>query len=361
MTDFIIYPTFILLFAIFLSSFLFKRYLVVAKRYNLYKGYNERSSHTGQVYTGAGILLAFVLIVGNLVLDSISVFDFDSLNIIIMSSVLVSILGFYDDFMEISAFHKYIILLFIIVMTINSGLGPDPASSIINNLRGFLGIYEIPYFAALLFTSFVYLAIINAVNLMDGIDSYLAVYCSLLFVLFGLLFLNVNSLTLALICLLLLASLSVFIRYNISTNKKLFVGDAGSLFLGFWIAYFLVIFINFPSYVGYLNIFPTQAENLPVLAVAIINVPVLDTLRVMLIRILKGKSPFAADRNHIHHIFIDKGFTHVKTSILLCMINLFNLCIIFALEPLFDSLKLTLIFIAINLIWFFIFQSIKKK
>lgn len=359
MTDLIIYPIVILLFAIFLSSFLFKRYLVVAKRYNLYKGFNERSSHTGQVYTGAGILIAFVVLVANIVLDSVSVFDFDSINVIIISSILVSILGFYDDFMEISAFHKYIILTFIIVMTINSG--SDNGFSVMYNLHGFLGIYEIPYYVGLVFTSFVYLAVINAVNLMDGIDSYLAIYCSIICILFGVIFINGGFATNALVCLLILGSLSVFIRYNISKKKKLFVGDAGSLFLGFWIAYFLVKFINLFDYTGYLKLFPMKAENLPVLAVAIINLPILDTLRVMLVRILKRKSPFAADRNHIHHIFIDKGFTHVKTSILLCMINLLNLSIIFLLEPLFDSFELTLIYIGINLIWFFIFQIIKNK
>ena len=84
------------MFALFLSSFLFKRYIIVAKKYNLYKGYNDRSSHSGQVYTGSGILLAFVLLVADIVLDTISIFDFNSINIVITSSVLVAILGFYD-------------------------------------------------------------------------------------------------------------------------------------------------------------------------------------------------------------------------------------------------------------------------
>lgn len=358
MNEYFIYGLIILLFALFLSSFLFKRYIVVAKRYNLFKGYNDRSSHTGQVYTGSGILLAFVLLVANIVLDTVSIFDFNSLNIVIISSLLVSILGFYDDFMEISAFHKYIMLLFIIGMTINSGTQND---NIIINLNGFLGINEIPYWLGLAFTVFVYLAVINAINLMDGIDTYLAVYCSLVCALFGIVFLNGGETTYALICVLIIASLSIFIRYNLSKTKKLFVGDAGSLFLGFWIAYFLVIRINAFDYDGYYNFFSTKIENLPVLAVSIINLPVLDTLRVMLLRILKRKSPFAADRNHIHHIFIDKGFTHLKTCLLLCMINFLNLAVVFLLEPAFNSFELTFIFIGINLFWFLFFEKIKRK
>jgi len=370
MNEYFAYGFIILLFTLFLSSFLFKRYIVVAKKYNLFKGYNERSSHSGHVYTGSGILLAFVLLVANIVLDTISVFDFNSINIVIISSVLISILGFYDDFMEISAFHKYIILLFIIGMTINTGSLND---NIIVNLNGFLGINEIPYWLGLSFTAFVYLAVINSINLMDGIDTYLAIYCSLVCVLLALIFLNGLYITYSLICLLIIASLSIFVRYNISKKKKLFVGDAGSLFLGFWIAYFLVILINSSNYIGLrehsqqilsflpYDLFSIKAENLPILVVSIINLPVLDTLRVMLVRALKGKSPFAADRNHIHHIFINAGFTHVKTCLLLCMINFLNLSIIFFLEPLFKSVELTLIYIGINLFWIFVFEIIKRK
>ena len=359
MNENFIYVTVILFFAILLSSFLFKRYIIVAKKYNLYKGYNERSSHTGQVYTGAGIILGLVLLVGNIVLGSISVFNFDYLNVIIVSSLLISFLGFYDDFMEISAFHKYIILLFIIIMIINSG--PETDKNIIINLHGFFNIYEIPYAVGLIFTCFVFLAVINAVNLMDGIDTYLAVFCSLICALFGLIFINGGYTTIPLVCLILIAGLSVFIRYNVSKKKKLFVGDAGSLFLGFWIAYFLVLFINFDNYIGYQNMFSIKNENLPVIAVAIINLPVLDTIRVMLIRVMNGNSPFAADRNHIHHIFISAGFTHVRTSIILCMINFLNLFIIISLEPLYNSFKLTFVFVGINLFWFVVFRMIKNN
>jgi len=243
-------------------------------------------------------------------------------------------------------------------MNINTGTLND---NIIINLHGFLGVYDIPYWAGLAFTGFVYLAVINAINLMDGIDTYLAVFCSIVFLLFGIIFLNGSKITYALICLLIITSLSVFIRYNVSKTKKLFVGDAGSLFLGFWIAYFLVIRINSMDYEGYYNFFSTKVENLAVLAVAFINIPVLDTLRVMLVRILKRKSPFTADRSHIHHIFIDKGFTHVKTCLLLCMINFLNLSIIFLAEPFYNSFELTLIYIGINLLWFLIFEIIKRK
>jgi UDP-N-acetylmuramyl pentapeptide phosphotransferase/UDP-N-acetylglucosamine-1-phosphate transferase len=242
-------------------------------------------------------------------------------------------------------------------MTINTGTLND---NNITNLNGFLGLHEIPYWLGLSFTAFVYLAVINAINLMDGIDTYLAIFCSLVCILLGLIFLNVGIIIYSLICLLIIASLSVFLRYNISKKNKLFIGDAGSLFLGFWIAYFLVKLINITPGEGFYKFF-RKSDNIPVLVVAIINLPVLDTLRVMLVRVLKRKSPFSADRNHIHHIFIDNGYTHVKTSLLLCMINFLNLAVIFLLEPLFNSFELTLVYIGINLFWVSVFELIKRK
>ena len=105
MNEYFLYGLIILLFTLFLSSFLFKRYIIVARRYNLYKGYNERSSHSGQVYTGAGILLAFVLSTAQIVLDTISIFDFNSISIDIHCDYKSQ----YNVLMKCRYFHKIII------------------------------------------------------------------------------------------------------------------------------------------------------------------------------------------------------------------------------------------------------------
>ena len=113
--------------------------------------------------------------------------------------------------------------------------------------------------------------------------------------------------------------------------------------------------------IGNSNLFSLKLENFPVIAVAIINVPVLDTLRVMTIRILKGKSPFSADRNHIHHVFIDHGISHIRTAFMLCIINIINLAIIFSLEPIFSSYELTIVYFVINIITFILIERLKKS
>ena len=107
----------------------------------------------------------------------------------------------------------------------------------------------------------------------------------------------------------------MFLRYNFHKGKKLFVGDAGSLFIGFWIATFLITYITSAPNSVLIDVFSIDINNVPVIAISMISIPVLDTLRVMLVRILNKRSPFGADRNHLHHILLDSGMTHLRTSL----------------------------------------------
>ena len=102
-------------------------------------------------------------------------------------------------------------------------------------------------------------------------------------------------------------------------------------------------------------------ENIPVIAISMISIPVLDTLRVMLVRLLNKKSPFVADRNHLHHILLDSGMTHLRTSLFLTIINWFNCIAIFLMEQNFNSIELTIIYIFISLFWYVFFEYINRK
>ena len=199
----------------------------------------------------------------------------------------------------------------------------------------------------------------NAINLIDGIDGYMSIFSSVLFA--ALFFINdLNAYyTHSIVSIIFIASMLVFLKHNFSRKQKLFVGDAGSLFLGFWIANFLILFITSAPEANIVNVFSIKLENIPVLAIASINVPVLDTLRVMAVRVINKKSPFSADRNHLHHILIDKNISHLRTSLILCLINAINLILIFLLEPSFNSIELTGIYIGVSLIWFGFFEYLK--
>ena len=276
------------------------------------------------------------------------------------ASILVSVIGLYDDFQDLRAFQKYMVLSFLIAMTVYSGQSPDGDYGIITNLNGFLGINEISYLVGFFFTCFVYLSIMNAINLIDGIDGYMSIFCILLFV--ALFFINdLNGYyTHSVVSVVFVSSMLVFLKHNFSRKKKLFVGDAGSLFFGFWIANFLILFITSSPVANIVDVFSIKLENIPVLAIASINIPVLDTLRVMAVRVINKKSPFSADRNHLHHILIDKNISHLRTSLILCLINTINLILIFLLEPSFNSIELTGIYIGTSLIWFGFFEYLKR-
>ena len=357
-----IYYLGLLVLTVFLSKFVFRRYIGFAKRYNLVKSTNARASHKGLVFTGGGVVYAAVIMVSAVVLDNLDFVGFAALSPVIGTSILIAVLGFYDDFTDITAFHKYIILTFLVSMLVYSFYLTGSGFDIISNLNGFLGVYELGPVLSFVFTCFVYLSIMNAINLTDGIDGYLAIFS----IFFFLSFLYMNDIndfyTLNSISAIIIASSAIFLRYNFSKKgKKLFVGDAGSLFIGFWMAYYLIHYISTASTANLVDVFSIKLENIPVIAISLISIPVLDTLRVMLVRVLNKKSPFSADTNHLHHILLNSGMTHLRTSLFLTFINCFNCVVIFLVEPNFNSKELTLIYITISLAWYFFFEYMNRK
>ena len=169
---FLVYYLGLLLAIIFLSRFVFRKYIQFAKNYNLKKSSNERAVHKGVVFTGGGIVYAAVIMVATVILDNLDFLEFSNFSPIVATAILVSMLGFYDDFIEISAFNKYIVLTFLILMLLYS----NATIPVIQNLNGFFGLNNIGFIPGLIFTSFVYLSIMNAINLTDGIDGYLAIF-----------------------------------------------------------------------------------------------------------------------------------------------------------------------------------------
>ena len=354
---FFIYYLGLLIAILFLSRFIFRKYIHFAKIYNLKKSSNERAAHKGFVFTGGGVVFAAVVMVAAVILDNLDFVEFSNFSPIVATAILVSILGFYDDFIDISAFNKYIVLTFLILMLLYS----NATLPIIQSLNGFLGFNDIGFIPGLIFTSFVYLSIMNAINLTDGIDGYLAIFSISFFS--SMLFTNhINGFyTLTSVSIIIIGSSSIFIRYNFHKGKKLFLGDAGSLFIGFWIATYLITYITSASASNLVDVFSIKLENVPVIAISMISIPVLDTLRVMLVRLSNKTSPFTADRNHLHHILLDTGMSHLRTSLLLTAINWFNCIVIFLIEQNFNSKELTTIYIIISLFWYLFFEYKKMR
>jgi UDP-GlcNAc:undecaprenyl-phosphate GlcNAc-1-phosphate transferase len=121
-------------------------------------------------------------------------------------------------------------------------------------------------------------------------------------------------------------SLLGFLRFNFSRTSKIFMGDTGSLIVGYLLSIFAVEFLSLN--VGYLHD-PNAYFNAPIIVLVLLIVPIFDTLRVFIVRIVKGGSPFIADRNHMHHILIDSGLNHFWASFTLWMVTIVNSTLFF--------------------------------
>ncbi len=189
------------------------------------------------------------------------------------------------------------------------------------NFRGFLWIFELNHFFGVFLSIFITVAIINAFNLLDGIDGLAAIIAKLIFLFFFVFFFKLNFYFLAFLNVVLLGTLLAFFRFNISEKHKIFMGDTGSMIIGFMISIMTIFALSMKSEViEHLN-FPPQ--NLPFLLFAVLFMPIFDTARVIVLRLLQKKSPFQPDRQHIHHVLLDyMKVSHVKISLLLAFVNL---------------------------------------
>ncbi len=223
--------------------------------------------------------------------------------------VIIFLLGLKDDIVSIDPYKKLIgqiIAAFLVVIW---------GKIQINNLHGLLGIHHLPYLVGVLLTVFVIIVIINSFNLIDGIDGLAGGIGVIASLTFGTLFLLRGDYPLAIISFSLTGSLLGFLRYNFSP-ASIFMGDSGSLVVGFVLSILCIELLNREQISDTNLIYFT-----PPIALAILIIPLADTLRVFIIRIMQKKSPFHADRNHIHHLLLQIGFNHRKASITLYTVN----------------------------------------
>ena len=283
----------------------------VAMMKHLYDEPEDRSSHATRVPTlgGVSIFAAFIITISLYAQERFV--DFDLLN---ASMVILFFFGIKDDILMISPIKK---LLAQIVSALMISIGSDVR---IPQMFDILGFSEIPYWVSILITVFVIILIINSYNLIDGVDGLSASAAIFSSSIFGLWFYINGYYSMSMVSFTLIGSLFAFLRFNFSKKNKIFMGDTGSMIVGFVVAIQAIEFINFNS--GVLINGSMGWKTAPVLAISVLALPLIDTLRVFVIRILNKKSPFSPDRNHIHHRLEDLGLSHAKISIVMILANL---------------------------------------
>ncbi len=272
---------------------------------------DERTAHSTSIPNLGGIAIYFGFMVA---LATSAAFISDSRIIMLLLGGLVVLfyLGIKDDILVLAprtkAIVQFAVLLALIVLT----------DVRIESFSGLLGINELPYLMSVVFTLFVGMLVINAYNLIDGIDGLAGFIAIITTCFFGVYFYLAGQNDFILICTSLLGGIFAFLRFNLSTRRRIFMGDTGSMTIGFLLAMMIIRFIQ----LNQSGATPYTLPNAPVLAIAVYFFPLMDTLRVFMVRILNKKSPFVADRNHIHHRLIALGFIHWKASLFIAFVNL---------------------------------------
>lgn len=281
----------------------------VAEMKKLFDMPNERKVHHAPITPlgGLGIFAGFVF--GSLL--TVHFNQYADFQYFIAASFVIFFLGLKDDILVISPVKKFIgqvLAAFIIIYY--GGIQ-------IRSMHGFLGVYQLPEMFSLLLTYFAVIVVINSFNLIDGVDGLAGSLGLLSTVIFGSYFLYVNMLPYAVLAFALSGSLLAFLIFNFQP-AKIFMGDTGSLLVGTINSILVIKFINVANMPDVK--FPIVAA--PAVGFTILVIPLLDTLRVFGIRILHRRSPFSPDRNHIHHLLLDRGFSHRAVTLTLVAINL---------------------------------------
>lgn len=224
-------------------------------------------------------------------------------------------IGTIDDILSLSPKMRFAIEIAVVLLLMKV------TGHSVNDFFGIWGLYEIPLWAAVPLTIVAAVGIINAINLIDGVNGLSTGFCVLACTLFAILFILSNNIPMAIIAMSAAGAIIPFFLHNVFGYKtRMFIGDGGALVMGIIMSIFIMNILCTDSLSTTLS---EKNIGLIPFCLAVLSVPVFDTLRVMSMRIIRGTSPFNADKTHLHHLFIDLGFSHIGTTFSILSLNTF--------------------------------------
>ncbi|MBI5856254.1 MAG: undecaprenyl/decaprenyl-phosphate alpha-N-acetylglucosaminyl 1-phosphate transferase [Sphingobacteriales bacterium] len=300
------------------------------KKYRFYDLPNARKEHTNPIPTMGG-----VAIIAGMMISLFMWFPFSTIpaQLCFFLSVLVLLaLGIMDDLKDLAAKYKFLVQLSLAVLIALSGIR-------ITSLDGLFGIYDLSVSAQYTFTILAIVGITNAFNLIDGIDGLAGGLGFMSLIVLGL-FLTLNGdANTALISFALGGGILAFLYFNLNP-ARIFMGDTGSLVLGFVIAILCIRLMQ----VNLTSLNPALPHAASFIA-GLVLIPVFDTIRVFGIRIWKGRSPFVADKTHIHHLLTNQGFSHGFSARFICFIHGFILMEVYWLRNIRQELSIVVLLV----------------
>lgn len=281
-------------------------------RKNITDKITSRSSHISLATRSGGlsVFLTLFIISTYYYLKGYEIYDFS----IIVPISMITIVGLFDDIYNVDFKLKFIFQIIFAKIIIDNGF-------IIDNLHGVFGLFEIGRILAQLLTILIIVAIINAINFIDGIDG-LAISITILFII-SFEFFALSNTGFYNLSIIIISSLVPLYYFNFKKESKVFLGDSGSLLLGGIVSVFVVNILS-----NYYLIKPQFDLHKILFVISILFYPIVDIIRIFFLRLLKGKSPFQPDNNHIHHLLLKRTNNHFYTTLVITSISIFFLILI---------------------------------
>lgn len=329
---------FLILGCFFLTFLLVPKIIGVAQYKKLVDKPNQRSSHEIQTPRLGGVAFYITIMMALYFMEQQDTYNLT--NSLIPCLTILFIIGLKDDLVVLSAKVKFFAqLLTAAFLLFDSNMH-------VLDLHGFIGIDHIPFVLTIALTCLIIAGIINSINLVDGLDGLAAGLVLSSTIAFALIFLFTGYYFSFLLTISAIGCILGFLPYNLSQKKKIFMGDTGSMLMGFLLAFMTIRVLSMD--VSSLKNIGIPLENVPILLVFILFIPVMDALRVMLFRTLAKKNPFEPDRTHLHHLLIDRmNWTHLQTSAFITVLSVLISLVGYGLTIYFNSLLLFCLFACI--------------
>lgn len=306
--------SFVSVLAFFTAQWLIPQAIRFAHRFQLVDHPSLRKTHIKSTPILGGVSI-FISVVFALALTSSFLYISSSIDLnfkivfgLFSAVSLMVFFGLKDDIFDVSPFEKVIFQIITALFVIIS------CEVRIDNFDGLFGVYDLPIVFSYVFSVFVFVIVVNAFNLIDGIDGLSASVGLVSTLCFGLFFFLNDLVIQAVIMFCYSGALASFLIFNF--KKRLFLGDNGSMSLGVVIAFGVFSIITTPNGANLVEGTGYFIKNSSVIVLALISFPLLDTIRVFCVRLIQGKNPFAPDRNHLHHHLTNLKFSHIESTLL---------------------------------------------
>lgn len=315
----------------FLITFFLMPFIIRIARINkLYDIPDERKTHSYPISSLGGVGIVAGLSISLLLISDFRMGE-SEFQYFLACIFIIFTLGVIDDIFILKAWKKVLFqILVAAILTFKGNL-------LIQNLNGLAGLTELGSLMSYLVTLFIILLVINSFNLIDGIDGLAGALGLVSSLTFGIFFLINGNTAYAIIGFAMAGSLLAFLYFNFPP-AKIFMGDSGSMLIGLVNSILLIKFIQTGSTAPNLSV-----ASPFVVGFGILTIPFLDVLRVFIIRLTKGVSPFAPDRNHLHHLLLVKGFTHKQVTLLMVTASVLFTAIVFNLQVLDSNLVMVIL------------------